>query len=103
MNDDLLLPMYEDDYYADDLVEKIKTVLIDFSLHVQKTTKPEDIYSFANEAVQKINRLKPLFEERECAIDDIAADYIAEAMLMIVQDSGYFDFDIQELMAYKEF
>lgn len=103
MNNDLLLDMYDDGYYADHLIDRIKHVLIhDFALPIAKINIETDIYHHANEAIRKINKLKPLFEEAECELDGLAADHVAEAMMMILQDAGHFDIDPQELLAAKE-
>lgn len=103
MNDDLLLDMYDDNYYADELIDRIKHILInDFAKALEKIKIESDIYHHAGEAIRKINKLKPLFEEAECELDGLAADHVAEAMMMILQDAGYFDIDPQELLADKE-
>ena len=103
MNDDILLDMYEDDYYADHLVDRLKRLLnTEFLPAIEKVKSEADIYHVASEVVRKINKLKPLFEEAECELDGVAADHIGEAMMMILQDAGYFDIDPQELLADKE-
>ena len=35
-------------------------------------------------------------------VDDTAADYIAEAMMMAVQEEGYMDIEMEELVANRE-
>lgn len=103
MNNDILLDMYDEGYYAEHLVDRIKNLLnTDFYTAVEKVKTDADIYHAANEVIRKINKLKPLFEEAECELDGVAADHISEAMMMILQDAGYFDIDQQELLAAKE-
>ena len=50
----------------------------------------------------EINEMKPQFEDLDSSLDDTAADYIAEAMMMVVQDQGYLDIEIEELVANRE-
>lgn len=103
MNDDLLLDMYDEGYYAEHLIDRLKQLLnTDFAASIAKIKIEADIYHHANEVIRKINKLKPLFEEAECELDGVAADHISEAMMMILQDAGYFDIDQQELLAAKE-
>ena len=46
--------------------------------------------------------MKPKFEQMDSSLDDAAADYIAEAMMMVVQEAGYLDIDMEELVANRE-
>ena len=61
-----------------------------------------DIYSSAQEIIVQINKMKPKFEQMDSSLDDAAADYIAEAMMMVVQEAGYLDIDMEELVANRE-
>lgn len=56
----------------------------------------------ANLTLLKINEMKPDFEDLDSNLDDTATDYIAEAMMMAVQDAGYMDIDLEELVANRE-
>lgn len=100
---DLLLPMFDDDYYPDILVAEVKQCIEQFA---KKLAKPElsdaEIYHFAHEAVIAINAMKPQFEDLDSSLDDTAADYIAEAMMMAVQSEGYMAIEMEELIANRE-
>lgn len=61
-----------------------------------------DIYHFAHETVSVINKMKPQFEDLDSSLDDTAADYIAEAMMMVLQDAGYFELEMEELVSNRE-
>ena len=37
--------------------------------------------------------MKPQFDDLDSSLDDTAADYIAEAMMMIVQEAGYLEIE----------
>ncbi|KCZ12308.1 DUF5713 family protein, partial [Acinetobacter baumannii] len=52
--------------------------------------------------ILKINEMKPQFEDLDSSLDDSAADYIAEAMMMVVQDAGYLDLEMEELVMNRE-
>lgn len=100
---DLLLPMFDDDYYPDILVAEVKQFVVQFAKKVSKTGISEtDIYHFANETISFINEMKPQFEDLDSSLDDTAADYIAEAMMMAVQEEGYMDIEMEELVANRE-
>ena len=103
MFEDLLLPMFDDDYYPDILVAEVKQIIKQFAKKLAKPDLSEvEIYRFAAETVVFINKMKPQFEDLDSSLDDTAADYIAEAMMMVVQDQGYFDIEIEELVANRE-
>lgn len=103
MNDELLTPMFEDEYYPDELVSRIKQLLLQFSEKITVSSLSQiDIYSSAQEIIVQINKMKPKFEQMDSSLDDAAADYIAEAMMMVVQEAGYLDIDMEELVANRE-
>lgn len=100
---DLLLPMFDDEYYPDILVAEVKQHIERFAKKVAKPDLSEhSIYQFAHETVAEINEMKPQFEDLDSSLDDTAADYIAEAMMMVVQDQGYLDIEMEELVSHRE-
>ena len=103
MLEDLLLPMFDDEYYPDILVAEIKQYIQQFAKKVSRTdlSAPE-IYHFAHQTMIEINEMKPQFEDLESSLDDAAADSIAEAMMMVVQEAGYLDIEMEELIAHRE-
>lgn len=103
MSTDLLLPMFDDEYYPDILVAEVKQHVECFAKKVEKAGLSEqEIYLFAQRFVAEINKMKPQFEDLDSSLDDTAADYIAEAMMMVVQEQGYFDVEMEELVATRE-
>ena len=46
--------------------------------------------------------MKPQFEDLDSSLDDTAADYIAEAMMMVVQEHGLFEIEMEELITNRE-
>ncbi|KAF1024560.1 MAG: hypothetical protein GAK29_02485 [Acinetobacter bereziniae] len=102
MFNDLLLPMFDDEYYPDILVAEIKQLIEKFAKKVARTSFSDaEIYSLANLTVIEINEMKPQFEDLDSSLDDTAADYIAEALMMVVQDQGYLDLEMEELVANR--
>lgn len=100
---DLLLPMFDDEYYPDILVAEVKQHIERFAKKVEKSgLSDHEIYLFAQETVARINKMKPQFEDLDSSLDDTAADYVAEAMMMMVQEYGYFDIEMEELVATRE-
>ncbi|MBP2545193.1 DUF5713 family protein [Acinetobacter guillouiae] len=103
MFNDLLLPMFDDEYYPDILVAEVKQLIENFAKKVAKTNFSDaEIYSMAKLTVTEINEMKPQFEDLDSSLDGTAADYIAEAMMMVVQDQGYLDIEMEELVANRE-
>ena len=103
MFNDLLLPMFDDEYYPDILVAEVKQLIEQFAKKVSKTQFSDaEIYSIAGSTVIEINEMKPQFEDLDSSLDDTAADYIAEAMMMVVQDEGYLEIEIEELVSNRE-
>ncbi|MEQ1067029.1 DUF5713 family protein [Acinetobacter sp. XH1741] len=103
MFDDLLLPMFDDEYYPDILVAELKQLIEQFAKKVQKSASvDQDVYRYAHQIVNEINEMKPQFEDLDSSLDDSAADYIAEAMMMVAQDAGYLDLEMEELVMNRE-
>ncbi|ENU98308.1 DUF5713 family protein [Acinetobacter variabilis] len=100
---DLLLPMFDDEYYPDILVAEIKQHIERFASNVSKSDlSDQDVYQLAHETVVDINAMKPQFEDLDSSLDDTAADYIAEAMMMVVQEQGLFDIEMEEVVVNRE-
>lgn len=103
MLDDLLLPMFDDGYYPEILVAEIRQHIIHFYQQIKVTHHTDaEIYHLAHLVMTKINEMKAEFEDLDSSLDDAATDYIAEAMMMIVQEAGYLEIDLEELVANRE-
>ncbi|WP_179998524.1 DUF5713 family protein [Acinetobacter sp. YH12239] len=102
MLNDVLLPMFDDEYYPDILVAEIQQLIEKFSKKVSKVNSDAEIYQIANDIVSEINEMKPQFEDLDSSLDDAAADYIAEAMMMVVQEEGFLDIEMEELVSNRE-
>ena len=103
MFNDLLLPMFDDEYYPDILVAEVRQLILCFGKKIADASLTDDeIYHIAHETVVQINEMKPQFEDLESSLDDTAADYIAEAMMMVAQEYGYLDLEMENLIANRE-
>ena len=102
MTTDLLLPMFDDEYYPDILVAEVKQQIEQFAKNVSKAKTEQEIYRLAGETVSEINEMKPQFEDLDSSLDDTAADYIAEAMMMVVQEEGFLEIEMEELVSNRE-
>ena len=103
MFSDLLLPMFDDEYYPDILVAEVRQHIEQFAKRLaKKNCSDKEVYLLAGQLVVEINEMKPQFEDLDSSLDDTAADYIAEAMMMVVQDQGYMDIEMEELVATRE-
>ena len=95
--------MFDDEYYPDILVAEVKQLIENFAKKVAKTSFSDaEIYSMAKLTVTEINEMKPQFEDLDSSLDGTAADYIAEAMMMVVQEEGYMDIEMEELIGNRE-
>lgn len=95
--------MFDDEYYPDILVAEVKQHIHQFAKKVGRTDLSEsEIYRFAHQTMIEINEMKPQFEDLDSSLDDTAADYIAEAMMMVVQDVGHLEIEMEELIANRE-
>lgn len=100
---DLLLPMFDDGYYPDILVAEVKQHIERFAKKIAKGNLAEsEVYHFAHATVIALNTMKPQFEDLDSSLDDTAADYIAEAMMMVVQEYGYMDLEMEGLVSNRE-
>ena len=103
MFSDLLLPMFDDEYYPDILVAEVRQHIEQFSKRLaKKSCSEKEVCLLAGQVVVEINEMKPQFEDLDSSLDGTAADYIAEAMMMVVQDQGYMEIELEELVSNRE-
>lgn len=103
MFSDLLLPMFDDEYYPDILVAEVRQHIEQFAKRLaKKSCSEKEVCLLAGQVVVEINEMKPQFEDLDSSLDGTAADYIAEAMMMVVQDQGYMEIELEELVSNRE-
>ena len=95
--------MFDDEYYPDILVAEVRQHIEQFAKRLAKKNRTDkEVYLLAGQLVVEINEMKPQFEDLDSSLDDTAADYIAEAMMMVVQDQGYMEIEMEELVSNRE-
>lgn len=101
--DSFLKDMYEDGYFPDFLVDKIKAILISLCEKIEevKPTSLEQLYKLTNESTELINDLAEEFEDNDSELETAARESIAESFEIIAQTYN-FEADIEELIANRD-
>ena len=104
LNHEFLRGMYNDDYFPDFLVDKIKGILLDVCCQIEEK-KPEshsDLFLITHQAVEKINVLEKEFEENESELETVAREVMGDEFDFIVKMYGFNDVDIEDVIAPRE-
>lgn len=98
-----LKDMYADSYFPKFLVDKIKTILIDLCLDIEKTSPKNlaELYKLTHSATVKINELQDDFFEHNSEIETNARESIGQDFDIIAKSYG-FNADTEELIAPRE-
>lgn len=98
----LLAEMYQDDYFPDHLVDKVKEQLQKvIALLETGETGTEAIQAKLDEAVQAINDLQEEFDENESEIETVARDSIGETVGYILEWFGI-PIDLEEAIRERD-
>ena len=96
--------MYSDDYFPNHLVKKGEQILRD--LCAQLETDPprslESLYELTHAATEKFNDLDEDFNEADSEIETVARECIAGDFATIAEAYGYEGYDIEELIATRD-
>jgi len=101
---EFLLDMYNDEYFPNFLVDKVKQILIKACEQIEDK-KPEsesDLLLITHLAVEKINALEEEFEENDSELETGAREAMAASFEFIVKAYGFNDVDIEEVIAPRE-
>jgi hypothetical protein len=101
---DFLRGMYNDGYFPDFLVDKIKNILISVCQQIEDK-KPEsenDLFSITHPAVELINELEEEFEENDSELETEAREVMGADFEFIVKAYGFSDVDIEDVIAPRE-
>ena len=103
-NHGILREMYQDAYFPDFLVDKVKAVLIDLCEQIegQKPKSLEQLYALTHAATDKINDLQDEFEDNESEIETAARDAIGMDFEFIAKAYGFDHADVEELIATRD-
>ena len=101
---ELLKGMYRDGYFPDDVVDKVRDVILE-ACHEIEAEGPSDhqaLYAITCRATDKINDLQSVFEERGSEIETVARDDIAVTFGYVAKTYGFEDADLEKLIATRE-
>jgi len=103
-NYQFLKEMYDDDYFPNFLVDKIKGILVELCEQIEREVpkSQESLFVFTHEATRKINALDDAFEKNESELETGARESIAEDFQYIVCAYGFNDVDIEDVIAPRD-
>ncbi|WP_211319907.1 DUF5713 family protein [Flavobacterium aquicola] len=98
-----LKDMYADSYFPKFLVDKVKTILIELCINIEKTSPKnlDELYKLTHTATIKINDLQNEFFEHNSEIETGARESIGADFDFIAKTYG-FNADVEELIAPRE-
>jgi hypothetical protein len=100
----MLKGMYEDGYFPNFLVDKIKAILLNLCEKIE-AEKPDDTKSLlmlTHAATEEINDLEEEFEENESELETVAREVMAENFEFIVHAYGFTNIDIEDVIEPRE-
>ena len=100
----LLEGMYDDGYFPNDLVDKVRDVILQAcsEIEAEKPATEEELYVITCRATDKINDLQEAFYEKESEIETVARDDIAVTFGYVAKTYGFPDADLEELVATRD-
>ena len=101
---ELLKGMYQDGYFPNFLVDKVRDVLLDAcrEIEAQSPSSLAELYSITCEATERINDLQEEFYANESEIETAARDDIAVSFGVIATTYGFPEADLEELVATRD-
>ncbi len=103
-NHPMLKEMYDDAYYPDFLVDKIKLILLEMCHEIEHTT-PADVpalLQITHAATERINDLEDEFGEHDSELETVAREVMAADFGFIVQAYGFAGVDIEDVIAPRD-
>ncbi|MFD1218499.1 DUF5713 family protein [Microbulbifer celer] len=103
-NYDFLTGMYQDDYFPDFLVDKVKAILVGLceKIEAQAPVSSEELFKLTHAATESINELEEEFEENDSELETGAREVMAENFDFIVKAYGFDQVDIEDVIAPRE-
>jgi hypothetical protein len=104
LHHDFLRGMYNDGYFPNFLVDKIKEILLDVCQQIeQKKPKSDDeLFSITHPAIEMINNLEEEFEENDSELETEAREVMGADFDFIVTTYGFKDVDIEDVIAPRD-
>ncbi|MCC4800660.1 hypothetical protein BCT30_13915 [Enterovibrio norvegicus] len=96
--------MYRDSYFPNFLVDKIKAILIDLCQRIESNNplSSSDLLVLTHAATERINALQEEFEDNDSDLETAAREDMAESFEFIIRSYGFFDVDIEDVIAPRE-
>ncbi len=100
----MLADMYEDPFFPNPLVDKLKAIIHDMAatIEAQKPKEEEDLLAITAAAIEQINDLEDEFHENESELETGAREAIGEEFSIILEELGYEDIDLEEAMEPRD-
>jgi hypothetical protein len=101
---DFVRGMYNDGYFPDFLVDKIKAILKALCEAIEKENPqtPDALLTLTHAAVEKINELGEEFEENDSELETEAREVMGANFAFIVESYGFGDIDIEDVIAPRD-
>lgn len=99
-----LREMYDDGYFPDFLVDKIKVILLDAcqQIELKQPKSDEELFLITHAAVEKINELEEEFEENDSELETAAREAMGADFDFVVKAYGFSNVDIEDVIAPRE-
>ena len=104
LSHDFLRDMYDDDYFPDFLVDKIKAILLGVceGIEKKKPASHDALFEITHAAVEEINDLDDEFEENDSELETAAREAMGADFDFIVRTYGFNDVDIEDVIAPRD-
>lgn len=99
-----LLPLYEDDYFPDHVLDRGRAVLLRLCerIEAERPAGLAALYRLTEAATEEFNALEAEFEAAGSEIETVARDEIGKAFWFIARAYGFEDADGEALIAARE-
>lgn len=100
----MLQDMYDDGYFPNFLVDKIKQILMDMCQTIEQTRPADEaaLLVLTHAATEKINDLEDEFEENDSELETGAREAMGAAFDFIVRSYGFADVGIEDVIAPRD-
>jgi ABC-type Zn uptake system ZnuABC Zn-binding protein ZnuA len=101
---DFLRGMYNDGYFPDFLVDKVKTILVALCEEIEKENpqNPHALLTLTHSATEKINALEEEFDENDSELETVAREVMGADFEYIVRAYGFTEIDIEDVIEPRE-
>ena len=103
-NYDFLRGMYNDGYFPNFLVDKIKEILICLceQIEIDNPQNSDALFKLTHAATEKINDLEEEFAENDSELETGAREVMGADFEYIVRAYGFTEVDIEDVIAPRE-